>query len=80
MYSMTSCFRQLQCILLKVSLLLGVEVFEGVSFEDTIEPVDQVGGQQCCGSGFAFATALGFGSPNFYIGRIRQHEKEAKIT
>jgi len=33
--------RQLQCILLKVSLLLGVEVFEGVSFEDLIEPTDQ---------------------------------------
>ena len=25
-----------------MSLLLGVEVFEGVSFEDTIEPTDQV--------------------------------------
>ena len=33
--------RQLQCILLKVSLLLGVEVFEGVSFEELIEPPDQ---------------------------------------
>jgi len=32
--------RQLQCILLKVCLLLGVEIFEGVSFEDLIEPVD----------------------------------------
>ena len=32
--------RQLQCILLKVCLLLGVEVFEGVSFEELIEPVD----------------------------------------
>ncbi|KAM7360809.1 molecule interacting with CasL isoform 2-T2 [Cochliomyia hominivorax] len=30
--------RQLQCILLKVALLLGVEVHEGVSFERTIEP------------------------------------------
>jgi len=32
--------RQLQCILLKVCLLLGVEVFEAVGFEDLIEPVD----------------------------------------
>ena len=32
--------RQIQCILLKICLLLGVEVFEGVSFEDLIEPVD----------------------------------------
>ena len=32
--------RQIQCILLKVCLLLGVEVFEGVSFEDLVEPVD----------------------------------------
>ncbi|XP_065354133.1 F-actin-monooxygenase Mical isoform X3 [Calliphora vicina] len=30
--------RQLQCILLKVALLLGVEIHEGVSFERTIEP------------------------------------------
>jgi len=30
--------RQLQCILLKVCLLLGVEVFEGVGFEDLVEP------------------------------------------
>ncbi|KAK7067265.1 [F-actin]-monooxygenase mical3 [Halocaridina rubra] len=30
--------RQLQCILLKVALLLGVEVFENVSFEEVIEP------------------------------------------
>lgn len=32
--------RQLQCILLKVALLLGVEVHEGVSFCKTIEPKD----------------------------------------
>lgn len=30
--------RQLQCILLKVALLLGVEIHEGVSFERSIEP------------------------------------------
>ncbi|XP_071535359.1 uncharacterized protein Mical isoform X2 [Panulirus ornatus] len=30
--------RQLQCILLKVALLLGVEVFECVSFEELVEP------------------------------------------
>ncbi|KAJ6638608.1 [F-actin]-monooxygenase Mical [Pseudolycoriella hygida] len=35
--------RQLQCILLKVALLLGVEVHEGVSFENTIEPTDGCG-------------------------------------
>lgn len=35
--------RQLQCILLKVALLLGVEVHEGVSFENIIEPKDGCG-------------------------------------
>ncbi|XP_042866389.1 F-actin-monooxygenase Mical-like isoform X3 [Penaeus japonicus] len=30
--------RQLQCILLKVALLLGVEIFENVSFEELTEP------------------------------------------
>lgn len=30
--------RQLQCILLKVALLLGIEIHEGVSFEKLIEP------------------------------------------
>lgn len=32
--------RQLQSILLKVSLLLGVEVYESVGFEKLIEPSD----------------------------------------
>nr|XP_053624775.1 F-actin-monooxygenase Mical-like isoform X7 [Plodia interpunctella] len=32
--------RQLQCILLKVALLLGVEFHEGVSFEELLEPTD----------------------------------------
>ncbi|XP_052868235.1 F-actin-monooxygenase Mical [Anopheles cruzii] len=35
--------RQLQCILLKVALLLGVEVHEGVSFVREIEPSDGYG-------------------------------------
>ncbi|XP_055852122.1 F-actin-monooxygenase Mical isoform X6 [Episyrphus balteatus] len=35
--------RQIQCILLKVALLLGVEVHEGVSFEGTIEPSEGCG-------------------------------------
>lgn len=35
--------RQLQCMLLKVALLLGVEVHEGVSFSRTIEPKDGFG-------------------------------------
>ena len=35
--------RQLQCILLKVALLLGVEVHEGVSFERVLEPMDGCG-------------------------------------
>lgn len=30
--------RQLQCILLKVAVLLGVQVFEGVTFEELLEP------------------------------------------
>ncbi|CAG5003148.1 unnamed protein product [Parnassius apollo] len=30
--------RQLQCILMKVALLLGVELHEGVSFEELLEP------------------------------------------
>nr|XP_040575427.1 F-actin-monooxygenase Mical-like [Lepeophtheirus salmonis] len=32
--------RQLQCVLLKVALLLGVEVFENTSFDELIEPTD----------------------------------------
>lgn len=35
--------RQLQCILLKVALLLGVAVYENVSFMRTIEPNDTCG-------------------------------------
>jgi hypothetical protein len=35
--------RQLQCILMKVALLLGVEIHEGVSFEGIIEPSDGCG-------------------------------------
>ncbi|XP_053694441.1 F-actin-monooxygenase Mical isoform X2 [Sabethes cyaneus] len=35
--------RQLQCILLKVALLLGVEIHEGVSFIREIEPKDGCG-------------------------------------
>lgn len=35
--------RQLQCILLKVALLLGVEVHVGISFINTIEPKDGCG-------------------------------------
>lgn len=33
-----SGIRQLQCILLKVALLLGVEIYENVSFEELTEP------------------------------------------
>lgn len=32
--------RQLQCILLKVSLILGVEIHEGVSFDSLSPPPD----------------------------------------
>lgn len=35
--------RQLQCILLKVCLLLGVEVFANVGFEELIEPEEDRG-------------------------------------
>ena len=30
--------RQLQCILLKVALLLGVRIFEGLGFEELLPP------------------------------------------
>ncbi|XP_016960252.1 F-actin-monooxygenase Mical isoform X3 [Drosophila biarmipes] len=36
--------RQLQCMLLKVALLLGVEIHEGVSFEHALEPSGDGGG------------------------------------
>ncbi|XP_026850599.1 F-actin-monooxygenase Mical isoform X1 [Drosophila persimilis] len=36
--------RQLQCMLLKVALLLGVEIHEGVSFEHALEPGGDAGG------------------------------------
>ena len=35
--------RQIQCILLKVALLLGVEVHEGVGFEGLLEPTENEG-------------------------------------
>lgn len=35
--------RQLQCILLKVALLLGIEIHEGISFEEKLEPKDGCG-------------------------------------
>ncbi|XP_017483738.1 PREDICTED: protein-methionine sulfoxide oxidase Mical isoform X5 [Rhagoletis zephyria] len=41
--------RQLQIILMKVALLLGVEIHENVSFERTIEP---------CGDGFGWRAAV----------------------
>ncbi|XP_032595834.1 F-actin-monooxygenase Mical isoform X6 [Drosophila grimshawi] len=36
--------RQLQCMLLKVALLLGVEIHEGVSFEHALEPSEDHSG------------------------------------
>ncbi|XP_052859195.1 LOW QUALITY PROTEIN: F-actin-monooxygenase Mical [Drosophila gunungcola] len=36
--------RQLQCMLLKVALLLGVEIHEGVSFDHALEPSGDGGG------------------------------------
>ena len=36
--------RQLQCILLKVALLLGVEVYENVGYEELVEPSDERSG------------------------------------
>ncbi|CAK9298856.1 unnamed protein product [Gordionus sp. m RMFG-2023] len=36
--------RKMQCILLKVALLLGVNIHEGVEFLDTVEPTNQSGG------------------------------------
>ncbi|XP_070490277.1 F-actin-monooxygenase Mical isoform X2 [Chironomus tepperi] len=35
--------RQLQCLMLKISLLLGIEIHEGVSFEGLVEPSDGLG-------------------------------------
>ena len=31
--------RQLQCILLKIALVLGVEIYPNVTFIDVIEPI-----------------------------------------
>ncbi|CAL4086170.1 unnamed protein product [Meganyctiphanes norvegica] len=36
--------RRLQCILLKIALLLGVEVFEGTSYDDLVYPTDETTG------------------------------------
>jgi hypothetical protein len=35
--------RQLQCLMLKISLLLGIEIHEGVSFEGLVEPSEGLG-------------------------------------
>ena len=37
---MLTDIKTLQCILLKVALLLGAEVYVGVCFKDLVEPVD----------------------------------------
>lgn len=42
-FSHVTGIRQVQCILLKVALLLGVEIHEGVSFESLVSPSDQDG-------------------------------------
>lgn len=38
--------RQLQCILLKVALILGVEIHEGVGFEELVPPSEQADGSK----------------------------------
>jgi hypothetical protein len=40
-FSLWLGIRQLQCILLKVALILGVEIHEGVSFERLLPPPDE---------------------------------------
>ena len=44
-----SGIRQLQCILLKIALLLGVEIYQNVTFLNVIEPTSPQQGK-CMGS------------------------------
>lgn len=44
--------RQLQCILLKVALILGVEIHEGVAFESLVPPPANQDAESKCKAGF----------------------------
>lgn len=41
-----SGIRQLQCILLKIALLLGVEIYQNVTFLNVIEPTSPQQGKR----------------------------------
>lgn len=56
-YGVCSGIRQLQLILLKVSLLLGVEVHTGVEFQGLIEPSGE-NGTNICETSFLFPRPL----------------------
>lgn len=78
--------RQLQCILLKVALLLGVEVHEGVSFENTIEPSDgcgwraQVSPEDHAVSHYEFDVLIGADGKRNTLERFRRKEFRGKLA
>ena len=43
MHTLNTGIRSLQCILLKVCLLLGVKIYTGIEFLEILEPNDQIG-------------------------------------
>lgn len=78
--------RQLQCILLKVALLLGVEVHEGISFEKVIEPTDgcgwraQMSPEDHAVSHYEFDVLIGADGKRNTLERFRRKEFRGKLA
>uniref|UniRef100_A0A182JAS0 F-actin monooxygenase n=1 Tax=Anopheles atroparvus TaxID=41427 RepID=A0A182JAS0_ANOAO len=78
--------RQLQCILLKVALLLGVEVHEGVSFVKEIEPADGYGWRAAiqpedhAASHYEFDVLIGANGKRNTIAGFQHQEMRGKLA
>lgn len=78
--------RQLQCILLKVALLLGVEIHEGVSFVKTLEPKDgcgwraQISPEDHAVSHFEFDVLIGADGKRNTLEGFRRKEFRGKLA
>lgn len=63
LFIISSGIRQLQCILLKVALMFGVEIYVGVTYEDLLEPPDDQESNR-------MYTSLPTITPSFFCGII----------
>ena len=59
-----SGIRQLQCVLMKVALLVGVEIHVNVSFDGLIEPPDDQSTGLCRGGNFDGGTSIAVAGRN----------------